>query len=47
MYRLLCCILLLLSSPLVVNAAETCGLRVIAKDPASGQQAEVSLCNKP
>jgi hypothetical protein len=46
MYRLLCCILLLLSSPLVVNAAETRGLRVIAKDPASGQQSEVSLYNK-
>lgn len=30
----------------VAHAADTRGLRVVAKDPASGQQAEVSLYNK-
>ena len=32
--------------PLLSHAADTRGLRVIAKDPASGQQSEVSLYNK-
>lgn len=32
--------------PILSHATDTRGLRVVAKDPASGQQAEVSLYNK-
>jgi len=38
---LLCCLF-----PLAAHAADTRGLRVVAKDPASDQTGEVQLYNK-
>ena len=45
MYRLFY-VLIVCLLPLVSHAADTRGLRVVAKDPASGQTAEVQLYNR-
>jgi hypothetical protein len=46
MLKLCSAILMLLICSLPVHATETRGLRVVAKDPASGQTGEVKLYNK-
>ena len=44
--QLLLLLLILLCLPSITNAAETRGLRVVAKDPITNQTGEVKLYNK-